>query len=37
MELKWAQVKGGVAGRNKTFKLADVQRLANGAIDKIGI
>ena len=34
IELLWAQIKKGVANRNKTFKLKDVEKLMNEEIDK---
>lgn len=35
IELLWAQIKKGVANRNKTFKLKDVEKLMNEEIDKV--
>ena len=35
IELIWAQVKGYVAERNATFKIADTERLVHEAIDSI--
>jgi transposase len=37
IELTWAQVKREVADRNKTFKLADVERLMSDAIDRVTV
>jgi hypothetical protein len=33
LELMWAKVKGEVAQPNNTFKLSNVERLMNEAID----
>ncbi|KAL4104342.1 hypothetical protein QTP88_019643 [Uroleucon formosanum] len=35
IELIWAQVKGEVAKKNSTFKMADVEVLVNNALDEI--
>jgi len=35
IELIWAQVKGEVATKNTTFKLADVEKLMHEAIDSV--
>jgi len=35
IELIWAQVKNDVAGKNHTFKIADVEILVNNALDSI--
>ena len=35
IELIWAQVKGEVAAKNHTFKLADVEVLVNNALDAV--
>ena len=37
IELVWAQVKGFVAERNTTFKIADTEILVNEAIDNIAV
>lgn len=33
IEMIWAQIKGEVADRNNSFKLADVEKLIHAAID----
>jgi len=35
IELIWAQVKGKVAEKNNTFKMADVEVLVNSALDAV--
>ncbi|XP_015379884.1 PREDICTED: uncharacterized protein LOC107173741 [Diuraphis noxia] len=35
IELIWAQVKGEVAKKNNTFKMADVEKLAHAAMDAV--
>ena len=35
IELIWAQVKSYVADKNNTFKIADVERLTNEAVDTV--
>lgn len=35
IELIWAQVKGEVAKKNNTFKMADVENLAHAAMDAV--
>ena len=37
IELIWAQVKGEVATKNTTFKIADVEKLMHEAIDAVTI
>lgn len=37
IELVWARIKTEVADRNNTFKLADVERLMNDAIDRVTV
>lgn len=37
IELIWAQVKGEVATKNKTFKMVDVEKIMNDAIDNVTI
>lgn len=37
IELIWAQVKRDIASKNKTFKIADVEQLANEALDNITV
>jgi hypothetical protein len=37
IELIWVQVKREVADRNKTFKLADVERLMSDVIDRVTV
>jgi transposase len=37
MELIWVQVKREVTDRNKTFKLADIERLMSDAIDRVTV
>lgn len=37
IELVWAQVKGEVASKNNTFKIKDVERLLNEALDNVTI
>lgn len=35
IELVWSQVKGSIAGANKTFKLAEVELLTPGALQQV--
>lgn len=35
IELIWAQVKGEIAAKNNTFKMADVEKILNEAIDHV--
>jgi len=35
IELIWAQVKGEVAKKNNTFKMANVEKLAHAAMDAV--
>lgn len=37
IELIWAQVKGEVANKNNSFKIVDVENLANNAIESVTI
>jgi len=37
IELIWAQVKGEVAMKNTTFKIDDVEKLLNEALDNVSV
>ena len=37
IELIWSQVKGYVADKNRTFKIADVEKLTHEAIDSVTV
>lgn len=37
IELIWAQVKGDVAKKNVSFKIADVEKLVNEALDAVTV
>jgi len=37
IELIWAQVKGDVAKKNVSFKIADVEKLVNEALDGVTV